>query len=662
MDYENMISRISDRIIRWGLLFLIVFTPLAFGSVQRWAYETMEATVLFLILTWFWKMAWDGEIRIVKLSFFPLLGIFFLIVFFQLIPLPEELLSLISPATSDLYRWTMAGTDVQGAVQAPGEGFRSLSSPSTISVYPHATWTALLKLLSYIGAFFLVIHSVNSRKDVRFMIWALVLTGFSFSLFAMAQKFDGNGKAFWIFSTRQTPYGPYINKNHFAGYIEMIIPLAIGFYLTNRKMTIPSSSPRTWARAVLSWGEVQNARAILLIAMAAFMTAALFLSLSRGGMISFLVSMCVLAWCLKNKEFTGRWFPRFTLFLSISFIMVIWLGFEPIMERLATIFQVEEVEHHLARPRVWKDMLSIARDHPFWGSGLATFARIYPLYQSSDLGGRFTYAENDYLQLLVETGALGAIFALAAGALFGIHIWRHFMALRDERWFPLAAGGIASGAAIAVHSLVDFNLHIPANAFHFALIMGLTLVMVNLRGGERKQRITFEHRIIQVKGPRSLWGWGGAIIFLLALYGFHSGNYTIDQIHFERGRQKVEQMLEIRRLDPARAAELGREAIASLRTALSFNPLNHIYHVQLGWISHRLKLYAASVGEWPLLKTPDPLTSFQKAIRVDPSNAKLHQAIGKYFLKNWDLLSAEERDFGWRVYRKATSLRLKQSR
>jgi len=423
------------------------------------------------------------------------------------------------------------------------------------------------------------------------------------------------------------PFGPYINKNNFAGYIGMIIPLAIGLGLSGRESFVRPSGPRTFRQLIVSWGDAQVGRHITLLAMAAFMALALFISLSRGGMISFLVSMAVLSLLLKSKQARGGWPMPVAAFLSIVFMLVIWLSFEQVSGRFGTLLNVEEIDQVMMRPRVWKDALFIAADYPLLGTGLATFASIYPLYQSLDISGRFLFPENDYLQLLTETGLLGTILALAAVAVFTVHVLKRFAALRDERWTPIAAGGLASGSAIAVHGLVDFNFHIPANALHFALIMGLLVITVNLRGGEKSQRATLPFILFPLRGARLLWGFLGTILFVFCVFGINSTNEAADRIHFKDGKRKYEQMLSIRGSDPRRAAEQGRKAIIAFRSAIVSNPLKPTYHYYLGGTVHTLHVLSASIDELPIEALPGfEMNPVRRLVcRIDAENTKYKQ-------------------------------------
>ncbi len=228
-------------------------------------------------------MTWDGELRFVKLTLLIPLMFFVFLVLFQLLPLPENVFSSVSPAGSNLYRWAIQ--DSIGSTQQVADSNVSMWGGDSvpISVYPHATWTELIKLLSYIGVFLVVVNNFTSRKKVRFLVWALVLSGFAIPVFAIAQKFSGTHLAFWFIPIESMPFGPYMNKNHFAGYIGMIIPLAIGLALSGRRASSQPSGPQNIRRLLISWGDNQVGRYVTLLAIAAFMAFALFISLSRGG-------------------------------------------------------------------------------------------------------------------------------------------------------------------------------------------------------------------------------------------------------------------------------------------------------------------------------------------------------------------------------------------
>lgn len=647
-------SQICNLFIRVGLFFLVVFSPLALGTVQPWAYTTMEIVILFLLAAWFSKMIWRGQFKISKLPVFFPLSIFIVIVIFQMVPLPPKLLSTLSPASHKAYK--VIGPE-RVADRTPPEGMQTQWRP--ISVYVHQTKSGLLKFLAYMAVFFLVVNNLNSRRDVRFFLWTLAVSGFLFSLFALAQKFTWDGMIFWYF--RPPPgmsvFGSYLNKNHFAGYIEMIIPLTIGLGLSGLSSRVfPSVSIQDQN---LSEGRIESnpGRLYVLLFMSVLMGVALFLSLSRGGMISFLVSMFMMVFLLRKKGRDGSWSKPLYIAITLMLFLIATIGHDQVGGRIATLFHVDGLNREIVRPRLWMEALRVLSEFPAFGVGLAAFGSVFFLYQAPGTRGVVDlYAHNDYLQLLSETGLVGGVLIFSAALLFFFHILSRFRALRDRRMIPMVAGGIASCVAIAVHSFVDFNLYIPANALLLALILGLLVVTVNLRGGETSQRFTLPFVTFSfVKNRRFLCGVVFVLTPLLALILIWA-NRVEDRIQFRFGEKYRHRMMINAEENPKQAIRHGEKAFDAFRTAISMNPLKARYHFQIGKTAHKIYALRALVKTIPPRKIGRNEKSFQTALRLKPWDEKLHFDVAVYFFRNWDSFLPSERSIGKNAFRKAVKL------
>lgn len=489
-----MSLHIWDRFTKSGLVFLAVFTPLAFGSVPSWANLAMQVVVLLLFLVWFGGAVRSGELCVARLPLMVFLFCFVLLVLFQLIPMPSDVVAFFSSPKGVLYRKTLivSGNAMESQWWASGT--------YTISLFPRDTLTSFGLLVSCIAVFWIVVHQIQFRSEVRFLLWVMILSGTFFSFVGIGQKLASVEMVYMFFPRNQSPFGPFINRNHFAGYVGMIIPLAVSLGLSGLEGVFPRTHLGNFRQWAVMWGDPRVGRCITLLCLSAFMATGLFLSLSRGGMISFLVSMMVMVLLLRIKGSSGFRSIIIAIFLGVIVLLVGWIGFEEIGARISTFWKPKGLESMMIRPAIWEVALRIHQDFPVFGTGLGTFASVFAYYRSprtrwvTDL-----YVHNDYLQLLVETGYVGAALIAAAALLFAWYVIRRFSELRDPAWIPVAAGGIASGIALSIHSFVDFNFHIPAIAFHFSLIMGLLVVSLNLRGGEKNQRLTLSYIRISLK-------------------------------------------------------------------------------------------------------------------------------------------------------------------
>lgn len=476
-----------DKTIEMGILLLLIFTPLAIGTVQSWSAAIMEAGAFIIFGVWLLKMALDREIVLIKTPLFIFLIAMIGLTIFQIIPLPARVIELTSPSANKIYRAFLDdGNNVM----------------RTISIYPHATINELLKLLSYAAIFTVIIHHYKTKKQLLSVIHTIIIMGCLIAVFAVAQKATWNGMLFWFYPVGEELYsdatyiwGPYINHNHFAGYMEMAIPVGLGLLLYKalnlRKISGRSRISLT-RRLVWLFDSKDIIPVVLLSIAVAVMSAVLFMSLSRGGIIGFVSSM-IFFWVMIRTRRSLRKMARPVAVVGIIIIIVIGLAAgSRVEERFGELGKDSKIK----RTYIWSDSSRIVKDFPFLGTGLGTFQNIYPVYQTRNPIFLFEHAENDYIEILTDTGFTG--FMLILGLAFTwfysvITAWytRH-------KNFPkcIVAGGLSSCVAIAVHSFIDFNMRIPANAMLLTVIAAISYAAVLNRS--QKQRPD-EFKNIQLK-------------------------------------------------------------------------------------------------------------------------------------------------------------------
>jgi O-antigen ligase len=272
------------------------------------------------------------------------------------------------------------------------------------------------------------------------------------ALFALVQGISSNGKLYWV----RTPahggwiYGPYVNHDHYAGLMEMLAPIPLVFALT---------------RYAHGPGKTMAAVA------AALMASSIFLSGSRGGMAAFAIQMAILAVLASKKQKPGRTALAAGIFLAVVVGLLAWLGGGELANRMASIQAEARAElSGGTRVAIDRDALKMFAHRPILGWGLGVFPTVYPQFRTFYTNFFVNAAHNDYLQLLVEMGALG----------FAIMLWFivvvYSRAIKKLGYWPSDTNGAVTLAAvlgvtgILVHSLVDFNLQIPANAALFYVL------------------------------------------------------------------------------------------------------------------------------------------------------------------------------------------------
>lgn len=421
-------------------IFLVVFSCLFYGSVIILPVTIIETAVSFMILLWFIEMAYKGKLSFLKTGLFLPLVLFPGLVLFQLIPLPIGLIRIISGRTAHLYESLVP--------------FGISKTFFPLSIYPNITILELFKVLAYVGIFFLAINKIETKKQFDSIINAIVFLGVSISIFGIIQKYTYKGRVYWfdIPGSAPAPFGPFVNRNNFSGYINMIIPLTLGCFLANKsrlKRTIYGLS---------MW----------------LMILALFLSGSRAGMLIYILVLLFTV-SLSRLKHSLRINTQVLIiyFVLVFFLSIFYIDFSHIWKRFVNLFTTEMLVV-FGHGYSWRDILRIWRDFPLFGTGLGTFGNISSMYKTTAAQTLFTYAHNDYLQLLSEVGLAGftclsLFFAFYFRNLIKIWLTRH-----DAYIVSLVLGGMGSLFGMSAYSLLDFNLHIPANALLFFVIMALT--------------------------------------------------------------------------------------------------------------------------------------------------------------------------------------------
>jgi O-antigen ligase len=316
--------------------------------------------------------------------------------------------------------------------------------------------------------FFVLRHFCESRRSLKLFVGIMVGLAIAEAIYGLIQSLVPSLGVLWvdyISSGLGNARGTFINRNHFAGFIEMVWPLALGYTLA-----LGYRGKVINLRKLLASDRLN--KQILLVLGMVIMLLALLLSKSRagitGGFIGFL-TFILLSRSANNRLPRGFWIMGGAM-VGLILLYGFKIGFDPIIERFLKIGEDN------SRLDIWRDSLVIVKDHPL-GIGLGNFKHVYPVYNVSRISDiRFLYAHNDYLQLLVEAGIPGFL-ALVSG--FFIFLGKSFKKVKqmkthhDPLRFFLAVGALSGLVSLAFHSFFDFNLHMPANLIYFVTLIAI---------------------------------------------------------------------------------------------------------------------------------------------------------------------------------------------
>lgn len=460
--------------IEYGILAVIIFSPLPAASVYEWSILVIQVLVLVMMAAYILMREKPQNNELLSLSLkwprYLFLGLFAFILV-QLIPWPRFLIKIVSPNTysfQKLFNPDFAEIKFMG-----------------LSLIPSHTLREGLELLTYFLLGYLMVKTVTRRQQIMRIVYVLVIMGFFEAFYGMYEMYNKNPRLLFLKKVHYLDVvtGTFVNRNHLSGYLEMIIPLAVGLIIA--RIGLFSLAGLRWREKILRLSEKGLSTNLLLTASIIIMAVAVVFSQSRSG-IFLLVFTFFLIFELTILSFgrireRQKWIKDF---LKVSFLVITIIAFLVGMDSVIERFALDDLLHE-GRPVVWGKVVSIIGDYPLFGTGLGTFASIYPAYDESGGSRRYSHAHNDYLEYLSEIGIIGLI-AFFGGVVFLITtsflIWR---VRRHPEVKGLALGCMIGLAAILIHSITDFNLHIPANMVLFTVILSLTVVIAFYKRGER---------------------------------------------------------------------------------------------------------------------------------------------------------------------------------
>jgi O-antigen ligase len=536
-------ARLHDRILTSVLVALIVFTPLAIGSVHRWAFTVMEVAVFSLLVLWSFRLTLGvrsppqpvTKVRKISSSppqsLLPPAAILAALILLQLVPLPPFLMRFLSPSTYHLFVHALPGWP-QTAPHVSDFGFAGNWRP--LSIAPSLSESALLEYVGYMGLFFLLLaypFADGTAGESRFycaVLTTIILTGLLVAVIGLAERVYWNGKILWFVVPQDwgAPWvgvfpratGPFVNPDHFANYLAMVFPLALATAFRG----LPSASPQqsipfrlTAALAgllVLLAIVLSQSRAAWIGAFATLVFVALFffaswrasltdpdrsriVRLSRTSPGIALRSFATRNSATGGQRLLFKGSKTATLAASLMVILTLIVLTLFIMGpggRGQTGLRLDETlggGDIAARATVWNDTLRMISHFPLLGVGLGSWPEIFPRYQSGPWS-RFFFrqAHNDYLQFVAETGLVGLIALVWFCYLVGVksfRAWRHFSASERALFIALWLSVIAT----TLHESVDFCLRVPANAFLLTLLLALAVRMAIAKTDDDQPRV-----------------------------------------------------------------------------------------------------------------------------------------------------------------------------
>ncbi len=453
---------------RWDLVTLgllsalLVFMPAAFGAVEAWSELIVVAGAALLALVLALRTAFDPDFRPARTWTYLPLAMFLALAVFQWLPLPTGLVHWIAPNT------LATKTELLGDSAPP--------TATTLSFYPRAT-VEYLRLLLVGTAVFVTVACVFRRpRQIKELLLVIFIIGCAEAALAIAQIATGAQQIYWTFPSdaHHVRSGSFVNYSHFCQFMNLSLGAGVAFLLVQLHELRRHEIHGSFRNGVFAGVNREKHGWILCGIMLSAIT--VFTSMSRNGVISLLVASAVIGVLLYRRGgLSWRGWLLGLLPLGVLFGLLLF-GFDIVYERLATLRDASHIESRwqmtVAALRAW-------REFPLWGTGLGTHEVVFPMFDDSVTPAIAAHADNDYAQLLEETGLVGAL--LVALFVAGIATLAINLILRGRTPAAAAAFGLGLGLlAVAIHSATDFGQRIPANFVLSATFCGLLISIARI--------------------------------------------------------------------------------------------------------------------------------------------------------------------------------------
>ena len=659
-------DKLCRKIIEYGILGVIVFSPLPAASVYEWPILVIQSAVLVMIGAYILMREkpqnnefLSHSLRWPRYLFFG----FFVFIFIQIFPWPKFLVKFFSPNTYSFQKLFSAD-------------FSKIKFMS-LSLIPSHTLKEGLELIAYFLLGFLIVKTVTRRRQIKRIFYTLVAVGVFEAFYGFYELFNKNARILFykkIYSLDSVT-GTFVNRNHLSGYLEMIIPLAIGLVIA--RMDLFSLAGLKLREKILRFSKKGFYNSILLSFGIIIMSLAIVFSKSRSGV--FLLIFTFILFSGLTVTYIGRerhHQKRMNTFFKVMFLIIIlfslYSGIDAVIER----FALDKVLHD-NRPLYWINTTQIIGDFPFLGSGLGTFKSVYPAYEKVLTSFHLSHVHNDYLEYLSELGGMGLLLLLG-GILFmlvnSFIIWR---VRRHPEVKGLALGGIIAIICTLIHSITDFNLHIPANMLLFTVVLTLTIVTASYKRSETTKVDKASKARISSKSignlKKALLMAAVVVLLIIDIFiywnqhlfyrekktekvdqkvkileranKFYSLNdlayYELGKAYFDLGIQTLEE-------DKTISADYLRKSTQNFERSLRLNPASrfcHFYYAQsLFYMSYLFPSLNKSSYEM-----------YKKAALLAGHNSQIFYEVGKVFLSQWPKLSEKNKEFAIDTLKKIIS-------
>jgi hypothetical protein len=457
-----------------GVILVLSWGAFAFGAVYPWAYTPLVIASIAIGAT---------GLLVTRAGRPPLRSVTYgllatgLAISLQLVPLPGRLAGAVSPHLVEFEHQYERAFGVLHPLGVESAGGALPDPVRPLSILPSQTIKGLM-LLTGIALLFLGTARVLSATGGLLLVRPIIVIGVVLALFGIGQDALTRNElsppiyGFWQPQFRARGFGPFVNPNHFAGWMLMVLPLglALAYEALQRPMEASEEAgPRVSVVHAAAFG-----RALTFGVSSVAMALALVMTRSRSGLAAFAVGCLIAGWIVLKRQRSLA--ARAVVALVVVALLggtVAWAGLDAVMTKALG----DRTGNSLGgRIGAWRDTTSIIHDFPLAGSGFNTYGRAMTIYQTGSRDVHFQEAHNDYLQLAAEGGFLVGLPVLFTVFTFVRDIRRRFQeSPREGTTYWLRIGAVIGLLSIAMQSLLEFSLQMPGNAALFAVLAALAV-------------------------------------------------------------------------------------------------------------------------------------------------------------------------------------------
>lgn len=452
---------------------VLVIAPLPLGSNRPWAWPVLAATVFMLVIAYVGASIWTRgrPFPAAQGSIFVFMGAWLVYNALYLLPVPPWLSGLVSPGVADAYQWA-------------ADSFPDVRMVHYLTIDHAATLDALIKYLMLAATLWLVVALVTTRARLRLAMYTILGAGVIQVVLALGARtldveltprelMDGHWNVL---------RGTFVNRNHFSAFLAMTAASGLGILLAHLRR---GGAHASW-RARLA-GALENVEGPVLVAVAGLLVvgAGMVMSTSRGGIAA--LGCAILVMLALSLAARGRGARELLLAWPLGAAAIgaiAWPGSRHLLERLLTSgFVIPE------RWMQWAATRELIADHLLLGTGPGTYQYAFTAYKEASFRPLlYDHAHNDYLQVLAEHGIVGGVLLSVVVVLVLSRLLNAFFRRHDVLVRGALFASLTGMLAMLIHSLVEFNFQIPANALYFWTLAGIGLAATRLESRQRRTR------------------------------------------------------------------------------------------------------------------------------------------------------------------------------